>query len=867
MVVLCVVALTVPAGFALAAGALIASILWAGVAWWRRPNELDGADAEFGRDGCLTMNGRLPFVHELTDPTWLGVHAAREVTGTAGAMGGKHPPYVPRDLDGDLRERLASGGFILLVGDSTAGKTRAAAEAVAVTLPNHTLIAPQDRTSLPYAVERASQLAQSVLWLDELERWLGADGLTPSRVQRLLNEAGRHRVVVATIRASELDRYTHTDEGSRPTTKFVLDTLALAQRIDVRRLWSQGERNRAAARTWDPRITEALDHSDRFGVAEYLAAGPELLHLWGAARDGGPHVRGAALVAAAVDCRRAGLTGALPGDLLERLVEDYLPTRGGIRRPGEEAEQAWEWATRVRTTTALLTLVGTDTYEVFDYLVDETNRTATGPVPDVALRSALSHADATDSMRIGTIARTHGRYEIALTAYSQARSAYAKLLGPHDRATLTSWGHQAAVLRALGRLEEAENEHRAVLEARIRVLEPDDPSILSNRNNLALVLYDRGRLDEAEAEYRAVLDARVRVLGRDHPSTLTNRNNLAFVLHDLGRVEEAENEHCAVLAAYAHILRVDGRDESDRPMNIAAALKALGRLEDAEAEHHAVLDTSTRVFGPDHPDAFTSRGSPTLVLHGVERLDEAESQHREVYDGFTRVLGPDHPSTLTSRSNLAVVLHARGRVTEAEVEHRAVVDGYTRVLGAEHPSTLTSRSNLAVVLHAAGRITEAETEHRTVVAGFSTLLGHDHPSTLTGRNYLAAMLQAQHRAGEAEGEHRAVVEGFMRTLGPDHPSTLTSRSNLAVALHGLGRWAEARTELEVVVEGFTKLHGAGNSSTLTCRSYLAITLHTLGLGELAAAERRIVLDGFASRFGATHPYTRRAHEVLSALDA
>src|ERR1017187_7690779 len=538
----------------------------------------------------------------------------------------------------------------------------------------------------------------------------------------------------------------------------------------------------------------------------------------------------------------------------------------GMKFEGEPMPDGWVWATEVRTTTPLLAPVGPDTFNVFDYLVDEVNRTAVTPVPDTALTTALRYADAADAMRVGTIARAHGRYEIALRAYSHAREVRTSALGREHPDTLTSWGNLAAVLRTLGRLEEAEAEHRAVLEARIRVLGPEHPSTLACRTNLGLVLHDLGRLEEAEVEHRAVLEARIRVLGPEHPATLTNRNNLAFVLHDLGRLTEAEAEHCAVLAAYTRILGQEQPSTSSKPVNVAAVLRALGSLEDAEAEHRAILDTSTRVFGPDHPDAVTSRGSPTLVLHSVERLGEAESMHRDVYQGFTRVLGPDHPSTLTSRNYLAFILHAASRDEEAESECRAVVDGFARVLGPDHPSTLASRSHLAVVLHAAGRVGEAESEHRAVVDGFARVLGPDHPSTLTSRNYLAFILHAASRDEEAESECRAVVDGFARVLGPDHPSTLTSRSNLAAVLCSLGRPSEAEGEHRAAVEGFTSLRGAAHPATLTSRSNLADALYALGrLGE-AEAEHRTVVDGFVRLLGPAHPRSLRAKQILQAFE-
>jgi hypothetical protein len=69
------------------------------------------------------------------DPRRLGVHAAISVPG---APDGIPPEYVPRDADeGEpgVRARVAAasgaGGFVLLVGGSSVGKTRCAYEAVA----------------------------------------------------------------------------------------------------------------------------------------------------------------------------------------------------------------------------------------------------------------------------------------------------------------------------------------------------------------------------------------------------------------------------------------------------------------------------------------------------------------------------------------------------------------------------------------------------------------------------------------------------------------------------------------------------------------------------------------------------------------
>jgi hypothetical protein len=72
-------------------------------------------------------------------PRMLGVHAAIQTTqppehAPSGPSEGELPLYVPRDFDADLRTKLTlsreQGGFLLLAGDSSVGKTRALFEAV-----------------------------------------------------------------------------------------------------------------------------------------------------------------------------------------------------------------------------------------------------------------------------------------------------------------------------------------------------------------------------------------------------------------------------------------------------------------------------------------------------------------------------------------------------------------------------------------------------------------------------------------------------------------------------------------------------------------------------------------------------------------
>jgi len=80
------------------------------------------------------------------DPRRLGVHAAISVPGVPDDI---PPEYVPRDVDvseAGIRVKVAAaaqrGGFVLLVGGSSVGKTRCAVEAVKALLPDWWLVHP-----------------------------------------------------------------------------------------------------------------------------------------------------------------------------------------------------------------------------------------------------------------------------------------------------------------------------------------------------------------------------------------------------------------------------------------------------------------------------------------------------------------------------------------------------------------------------------------------------------------------------------------------------------------------------------------------------------------------------------------------------
>ena len=302
------------------ATALAAVVVALGAVWQDRYKHWAQQRYEQGtriRDGCLTVNGRLPTVAQVRDPLHLGVHPAPDASSNLVAAP-RVPAYVLRDIDEQLRDLLSHGGFVLLVGDSTAGKSRTAYEAMTVALPRYILIAPHDREALPSALAKAAATKHCVLWLDDLEGYLGAGALTRNKITGLITGNGQCRVVLATLRAAEETRYTSdtmAPEAARQAHRDAREVLEQAHRVRLQRLFTIEEQKRAKTLESDPRIADAVAHADTYGIAEYLAAGPELVRDWENAwnpntEPGVPtNPRGAALVTCAVEHSSRGLDG------------------------------------------------------------------------------------------------------------------------------------------------------------------------------------------------------------------------------------------------------------------------------------------------------------------------------------------------------------------------------------------------------------------------------------------------------------------------------------------------------------------------------------------------------------------------------
>ncbi|WP_158717823.1 tetratricopeptide repeat protein [Streptomyces sp. NRRL F-2664] len=651
----------------------------------RRGTPLRGDTDPTGADALLrTAGGRIPALRHVDRPEPAGAHPAHGPRAAGSRVPDAAPAYIRRDAEPRLRDALGRAGFVLLVGESTAGRSRLAYEVARALFPRHAFVRPLGRDALPQAVHVARARRRAVLWLDDLEDFLGAGGLTTAMLAAVAAPEPGRRVVLATMRTQEFRRF-EAREGSRLTGsdrdawRTQREVLGQAEVVHLARLWSPPERRRAAAHAHDPRIAAALRAGERFGVAEVLAGAPPSLAAWHDAWAPGAHPRGAAVVAAAVDCRRAGLRSPVSRDRLRELHRPYLVERGdGDLRP-ESFDDAMEWAC---TAGGLLTGHHTRGYTAFDHLLDAPGLP---PVPEHLWQLLVARVTAAEAYDMGLLAHQEGRPERAAAALSRAR------LGGVPGADFLL----AITVGDAGRPRRAAADLAAITRRREDRLGPAHPDTLAARHQLAFFTGEAGNPHAAAGRFAALAADAAALLGADHPDTLAARHELAYFTGESGAPAEAARQLARLLA--------------DR----------------------------LRTQGPDDPQVLATRRG--LIWYRAAEPVRAEAELAELLADSARCLGPLDPHTLAVSSSRAAFAARAGRTAEAAAAWESLVADRTRVLGPDHPHTIYARLERARALASSGRPHEARALLTRTVADARGLLEPGHRHLRRARDLLAGL--------------------------------------------------------------------------------------------------------------------------------
>jgi len=603
-----------------------------------------------------------------------------------------------------VQSAIEAGGFVLVVGDSTAGKTRLAYEAMRACRPDHVCVQPETPEALLAATAAARRERPSVLWLDDLERYLGMGGLTRAAVVELTDLGV---VVLATMRAHERDDLSarhdpHRGSTDRQAARSGREVLSVVDReVRLARLWSDREKARAAELADDVRIAQALAAEDRYGLAEIIAAGPQLLAEWKDAWSAAPRTpvagrphgdpRGAALVAAAVDIRRAGYHRPVPGSMLHELHDEYLRDMGGAAlRPGPW-QNALAWATQpLHATSSLLLPADDEHYLAFDYLVDAVAADAAAPaVPAGTWRALVEFADPVDLVEIIWQASFVGRVEDVPAAFRRAL----------DSAQYRVAAEVAVCLGHAGRESQAAEMLATAIDRAAASGAVPAEELLSMRQQLAWEIGEKasGQGDPARALpliRQVAADAAV-VLGEDHPETV-----------------------------YAQI-------------NLARQLGATGDPRKALRLAEELVERATENFGPDHDATLSARFEVAVWTRELDGPAPAAALFRDLL-AYVESGGPRHPGFISDYAwNLGGCLIDIGDAGAAVAILEAAVADSAEAYGTHHAQTFDVQLTHVRAVGHAGDPEEAARYAAHLVDDSSQALGEDHPITQQARIALA----------------------------------------------------------------------------------------------------------------------------------
>ena len=416
------------------ANPLLAALLEAPAARLRRVGE-DGQKRDLLISQIAAGQHALPRVSEITKTARaaLGIHRSIPLgPGHLPELSAELPTYTERDLDDDLDSWLSSkqqsSGFALIVGSAASGKTRTAYESILRSLPDWHLLVPQSASELSDLLETGIRLQRTVIWLNELQHFLGSDGFSVSFIRRLITDPGQSVIIIGTIWTSWYEQLTSFESNGDIDTRtdaYEILTL-LADRFDLASSFSKSEWQRLSDKVAiDPRLQEVFENKDSGNPPELLAAAPELMHRW---RNSGNPYGGAAL-SAAIAIRCCGLSGPLDIRLITAVGSTLLTPQQRAAIRADWIDGALDWACEpVRGDIAPLARVGkapgvVDGITVSDILVQYAEADYSRPgteIPDAIWDLCIDNSTDRQIAMVGIKASHRGKLDHAERALSQS---------------------------------------------------------------------------------------------------------------------------------------------------------------------------------------------------------------------------------------------------------------------------------------------------------------------------------------------------------------------------------------------------------------------------------------------------------------
>jgi TPR repeat protein len=314
-----------------------------------------------------------------------------------------HAPYIRRDAHEPLCERLHEAAahntstLVVVCGPSKSGKSRLLWEAAREVLSEAWLLRPRSAVALGKLARqgppRMRGNAPCVIWLDDIERFLGedvSDGLCLETMSGF--ERWPRPVIVLGARGG---KGAARSRGRSGAYYDPLDDLIerYPEPLWLRPGLTDGELVRLRSAGYPKRAIELIAS---LGIGAFMIAAPRLVSRLELEQD---NIDGVAAVRATIDWRRMGILRPIPRSALLDLLAESDPRWAS--RADDALERALAWAMEpLYASVALLARVpGEDgeAYEPYDYLVAHTERSGP-PVAPASWRYVVEHGARIDEL-------------------------------------------------------------------------------------------------------------------------------------------------------------------------------------------------------------------------------------------------------------------------------------------------------------------------------------------------------------------------------------------------------------------------------------------------------------------------------------
>jgi tetratricopeptide (TPR) repeat protein len=578
-------------------------------------------------------------------------------------------PYIKRDVESEAELRLAASRPVLLVGSSMTGKTYVAVTLVRRIFRECHIVIPDHNDALMTLDAADVVYRGSVVFLDDLDRFLAPGNLTAGLLNRLI---GAGNIIIGTMRSSEYDRYRPTDKYRSPEWQII----SIFERVFMQRQLSRQEDEWLESAVADSEIRNRIR---RVGIGEYAGAAQQIAEALKLGSSVNPI--GYALVRGVADWHRSGMTRYVPGALLRDLAAPYLDARRLANlRDTKLYQEGLAWAMReINPTVSLIQQTGEDVFTVYEYVLELLSVEAE-PLPDTTWRLVIENSDADELITVAATAAwkvPSRRKDIAIEAY---QAAIAK--PGFRRLAIAAFGLGVAQEQE-GNLDAAHDAYQFAIDA-----EFDEAYVhILARLYLAALLRKRKDFTGAQEVLQQLID------GGDDSAAAYATFKLGEVFLDIGDLAAAKR-------AFQEAITAEDPESAELArIRLAMVLRDQGDFESARKELELVMNSeeperfrsATAVFGDlltiqgdfegarrAYQIALESTKDATFaagVANSMAGMLEAAGNESEAFEYYRRA---SESNTIEQRSqaliNMGDLLTGRDDVSAASDCYRRVID-------------------------------------------------------------------------------------------------------------------------------------------------------------------------------------------------